>query len=100
MVAESTYTIRALFLYRNLGLAISTVRMWLADLGLRSDGGSRPLNFKIPENNFWVPLTIIRIISLIHIVSHVETPSHTPGLRKALEVQESAQRKGHFALFS
>ena len=43
---------------------------------------------------FLVLYTIIRIIHLIHIMSQVDA------LLKSLELQESAQRKGHFALFN
>ena len=58
------------FLYCNLGLAVSTVLMWLADLGSRSYGGSNHsiLNYlKI----VLVPFTIIRIIQIIQIITHI-----------------------------
>ena len=41
----------ATFLYCILGLAVSTVLMWLADLGSRSDGGSN-------HSNWWFNLKI------------------------------------------
>ena len=67
--------------------------MWLVDLGSRSDGGS---NHSISNylNIFLVLFPIIRIIRLIHIMAQVDA------LLKTLELQESAQRKGHFALFN
>ena len=67
--------------------------MWLADLGSRSQGGS---NHWISKNRgiFLVVCTIIRIIRLIHIMLQVNA------LLQTLELQESAERKGHFSLFN
>ena len=64
------YSMVATFLYCILGLAVSTVLMWLADLGSRSDGGS---NHSISKylRIFLVPVTIIRIMRLIHIMTHI-----------------------------
>ena len=67
--------------------------MWLADLGSRSHGGSNHWISKY-RNIFLVVCTIIRIIRLIHIMLQVDA------LLKTLELQESAERKGHFALFN
>jgi hypothetical protein len=60
----------AAFLYCILGLAVSTVLMWLADLGSKSDGGS---NHSISKylRIFLIPVTIIRIMRLIHIMTHI-----------------------------
>ena len=67
--------------------------MWLADLGSRPNGDS---NHSISNylRIFLVPFSIIRIIRFIHIMSQVNA------LLQTLELQESAQRKGHFALFN
>ena len=81
------------FLYCNLGLVVSTVLMWLADSGSRSEDGGNHWISKW-EDIILVVYTIIRIIRLIHIMSQVDA------LLKTLELQESAQRKGHFALFN
>jgi hypothetical protein len=45
-------------------------------------------------NIFFDGFCIIRIVHLIHIILRVDT------LLKTLELQESAQRKGHFGLFN
>ena len=67
--------------------------MWLVDLGSRPNSGS---NHSISNylRIFLVPFSIIRIIRFIHIMSQVNA------LLQTLELQESAQRKGHFALFN
>ena len=80
-------------LYCNLGLVVSTVLMWLADSGSRSEDGGNHWISKW-EDIILVVFAIIRIIRLIHIMSQVDA------LLKTLELQESAQRKGHFALFN
>jgi hypothetical protein len=64
-----------------------------ADLGSRPVGGINHLIWKYMKI-ILVPFTIIRIIHLIHIISQVDS------LLKTLELQESGQRKGHFALFN
>ena len=74
------------FLYCNLGLVVSTVLMWLADSGSRSEDGGNHWISKW-EDIILVVYTIIRIIRLIHIMSQVDA------LLKTLELQESAQRK-------
>ena len=66
--------------------------MWLVDLGSRSDG-SRNHSISNYLNIFLVLFSIIRIVRLIHIMAQVDA------LLKTLELQESAKRKGHFALF-
>ena len=58
------------FLYCNLGLAVSTVLMWLADPGSRSNGDSNHL-IRNYLKLFFVPFSIIRIIHLIHIMTHI-----------------------------
>ena len=67
--------------------------MWLADLGSRLKDGSNHLitNYL---SIFLDPFPIIRIIRFIHIMSQVNA------LLQTLELQESAQRKGHFSLFN
>ncbi len=79
-------------LYCDLGLAVSTVLMWLVDLGSRHKSGS---NHSLSNylSIFLDPFSIIRIIRFIHIMSQVNA------LLQTLELQESAQRKGHFSLF-
>ena len=58
------------FQYCNLGPAVSIVLMWLADLGSRSKGGS---NHSIENHQriILVPVTIIRIIRLIQIITNI-----------------------------
>ena len=70
LIAWGIYSMVAAFLYCILGLAVSTVLMWLADLGSRSDGGS---NHSISKylRIFLVPVTIIRIMCLIHIMRYI-----------------------------
>ena len=67
--------------------------MWLADLGSRLKSGS---NHSISNylSIFLDPFPIIRIIRIIHIMSQVNA------LLQTLELQESAQRKGHFSLLN
>ncbi len=67
--------------------------MWLADLGSRLKSGS---NHSLSNNLsvFLDPFSIIRIIRFIDIMSQVTA------LLQTLELQESAQRKGHFSLFN
>ena len=46
------------FLYCNLGLAVSTVPMWLADLGSSSDGGISHSTSK-HQNIFLIPFSLM-----------------------------------------
>ena len=70
--------------------------MWLADLGSRSNGGSNHLirNFL---KLFFVPFSIIRIIHLIHIMTHILSGNCPPWDIGAARI---GQTQGHFALFN
>ena len=70
LIAWGIDSMVAEFLYCILSLAVSTVLMWLADLGSRSDGGS---NHSISKylRIFLVHVTIIRIMHLIQIMTHI-----------------------------
>ena len=48
-------------------------------------------------NIFFVPFTIIRIIRFIQLMTYI---FQVTALLQTLELQESAKRKGHFALFN
>ncbi len=67
--------------------------MWLADLASRPNSGS---NHSISNylRIFLDAFSIIRIIRFIHIMSQVNA------LLQTSELQESAQRTGHFSLFN
>jgi hypothetical protein len=67
--------------------------MWLADLGSRPNSGS---NHSISNylRIFLDPFSSICIIRFIHIMSQLNA------LLQTLDLQESAQRKGHFSLFN
>ncbi len=65
------YSMVAKFLYCILGLAVSTVLMWLADLGSRSNGGGSNYSISKYLTIFLVPVTIIRIMRLIDIMTHI-----------------------------
>jgi hypothetical protein len=67
--------------------------MWLADLVSSSNGGSNHSITKYMKI-FFVPFTIIRFISIRHLFYQVTA------LLQKLELQVSAQRKGHFPLFN
>jgi hypothetical protein len=70
LIAWGIDSMVAAFLYCILGLAVSTVLMWLAGLGSRSDGGSNhPISKYL--RIFLVPVTIIRIMRLIQIMTHI-----------------------------
>ena len=84
------------FLYCNLGLAVSTVLMWLADLGSRSNGDSNHL-IRNYLKLFLFPL-VLYALYILYILWH--TFCQVTALLETLELQESAQRKGHFALFN
>jgi hypothetical protein len=61
-------------------VTVSTVLMWLADLGSSSHGGSNhPINKK--WNSFFVPFTLMCIIRLITIISSNFPPSDIKAAR-------------------
>jgi hypothetical protein len=70
LIAWGIYSMVAALLYCILGLAVSTVLMWLADLGSRSNEGS---NHSISKylRIFLIPVTIMHIMRLIHIMTHI-----------------------------
>ena len=92
LITWSVYVKLSGFLYCNLGLAVSTVLMWLADLGSRSNGDSNHLIRNYLKLFFLFPL-VLYALYILYILWH--TFCQVTALLETLELQESAQRKGH-----